>query len=607
MSQNFTMPSLPGVVAGLKNPERVNAEFVYNFFMADERVSEVSQVTPADNMTDQAYFASRIGKAPRFVRLTFDQAADRVKSLNINKLISEGAPILFEDAPFNANLSAIVIADTVADSRSYEIASTSVNIFSGSGGDIQNSAPGIVDTLGTRTSSTPINTSKTFLFNSLNNIQSAGYQYAETDTTKEVRSQFLRNVKGFSAGLTFNNLFIDDITSQILKNENSIFADEFAAAKDKSSQIQQIARGATNSYRVASSAYDLEIPYYDYRIISNALKPGLDSEPVVSLVGYAIEKFGQNVDGSVKVYDTFYLSSGKDNNEIFDYNVRYGGLYSYTVRSIYEIEVSVAAETPAGRPIGIAKAKMLFSTTGVNVDVFCEETTPPPPPEEIFFKLLPDATLFIGWAFPLNMQRDIKKFQIFRRSSLEESFTLIQELDFDDSVVKSPSIENVPLALISAFQVPRCFFVDEDFNVNSKFIYAISSVDAHGYTSNYSTQLQVSVNIFTETLIIKDVVRKGCPKPYPNLFLNNDFFVDLVKDTGHSQMKIYFNPDYSNLYDEKNNLVNIMQYSNKDPTYKMHILETNLAQDQLLDISLTNEKITVTIPISEAKVYTQVI
>lgn len=604
MPQNFTLPSLPGVVAGLRNPENVTGEFVYNFFMADERVSEVSQVSLSDNITDHAYFASRIGKVPRYVKINFTSNSSQTKNIDIKTLVQSGAPIMFEDAPFNQNLSAIVVADTVADTRAYLVTSASVDIFSGSSESASAGSQSFTGTTRTRSSTL---TSKSFLFNALNNIQSAGYQYASSDVNQNIRSQFLRNVKGFSAGLTFSNLFIDDITSEILRNENSIFADEFAAAKDRSEQIQQSSRNSTDPFRRPSDAYDLTIPYYSYRTLPDVNRSLLDLEPSASLVGYCIEKYGQNTDGSVEIYDTIYVNAAKDKNEVLDPNVRYGGLYSYVVRSLYEVTVYVAAETSRGRTLGIARANMLFATSGVNVDVFCEETVPPPPPEEIYFKFLPDATLFIGWIFPLNMQRDTKKFQIFRRKTLEQPFELIQEIDFDDSEVKSPSIEKVPRSKVAFSRSPSCFYIDKEFDVNSKFIYSIVSVDAHGYTSNYSTQFEVSVNIFTEELVIRDVVRKGCPKPYPNLFLNTDFFVDLLKDSGHSRMSVYFNPDYTDLIDANGDLVDLIQYSAKGPTYKLHILETNLAQDQIVDIRLTNEKIDRTIPISEAKVYTQVI
>jgi hypothetical protein len=473
------------------------------------------------------------------------------------------------------------------------IASSSNNIFTGS----LNAIPPVT---------TQDTTSKSFIFNSLHNIQSAGYQYAQTDSNQLVRDQFLENVRGFSSGLSLNNLFIGDISNRVLENQNSIFADEFAAALERSNYIQGVSRGNTSPFRISSAAYDMTIPYYTYEQVSkSSFFDKHDFSSDVYHVGFIIEKFGQNVDGSVKVYDSIYVDNPQTTSFI-DANVRYGAVYSYTVRSVYEITVYVATESLAGRPTGIVKAKMLVATTGKNVDRFCEETVPPPPPEDVFFNFMPEGDLFIGWQFPFNKQRDIKKFQIFRRKSIKEPFELLQVLDFDDSVVKTPNSEDIPNERISYKTEPTCFYVDKEFNLNSKYIYSIVSVDAHGYTSNYSTQFEVSVNMFTESLVIKDVVRKGCPKPYPNLLLEQDFFVDLLKDSGHTQMKVFLNPDYTDLVNSSGSRLGVIKYNGQQPTYKLHILETNLAQDQMVDITLRNEKIPITIPISEAKVYTQV-
>jgi len=600
MAQNYTYPSLPAIAVGLKDAEAVSTEFVYNFFMADERVNETSGVTPMDNVTDHASFASKIGKLPRFIELSFTlDSGVRSRNIGLTNVIKNGSPILYEDAPFNTNLSSIVVADTLADSRSYMISSASRD-FAPSDIELSETSTTL------RTNTSAAISSKSFIFNALNNIQTAGYQYAMTDVSEFVSDQFLSNVRGFSSGLSLSNLFIGDIANRILENENSIFADEFAAAIDRSNYIQSVTRESVTTHRVPSTAYDQTVPFYDYQDIE--LKSGLEDlslATIVTHVGYIIEKFGQNVDGSVTVYDNIYVDDPKV-TAISDPNVRYGGLYSYTVRAVYDVSIVVASETAAGKPVGITRAKMLIATTGKNVDRFCEESVPPQPPEDVFFNFMPSADLFVGWKFPFNKQRDIKKFQVFRRKTIKEAFTLVQEINFDDSVIKSPSNENIPAERIFYTPVPTCFYIDQDFDVNSKYIYAIVSVDAHGYTSNYSTQFEVSVNIFTETLIIKDVVRKGCPKPYPNLLLEQDFFVDLLKDSGHTQMKVFFNPDYTDLIGTNGRPLGVIKYDNKQPTYKLHILETNLAQDNIVNITLSDEKIPITIPISEAKVYTQV-
>ena len=114
------------------------------------------------------------------------------------------------------------------------------------------------------------------------------------------------------------------------------------------------------------------------------------------------------------------------------------------------------------------------------------------------------------------------------------------------------------------------------------------------------------MNLFTETLIVKPVCRAGAPKPYPNLKLLADFFPDLIKDSGHEKMTVYFNPSYTDLLDDKGNNINVIAYGQSAPTYKIHILETNLAQDQVINITMTNNKIVRAIPASEGKIYTQI-
>jgi len=169
------------------------------------------------------------------------------------------------------------------------------------------------------------------------------------------------------------------------------------------------------------------------------------------------------------------------------------------------------------------------------------------------------------------------------------------------------STEGIPSKYIHKKRYPATYFVDKDYNVNSKFIYSIVSIDAHGLSSNYSSQFEVSVNQFTESLNVKPVSRSGAPKPYPNLMLLSDFFPDLIKDSNHSKMTIYFNPSYTDLTDNNNNSLKLITYNTNVPSYKIQILETNLAQGQVIDINMTNDKIVREIPASEGKIYTQVI
>jgi len=600
MSSNFTFTSLPAIAAGLSNAEIIDAKFIYNFFTPDERVNEKYSTFPVDGVTDQAYYASRIVQAPRYVRINFS-APNISKAIpglpKIQQRINNGEKIIFESAPFNCNFSAIEVADTLVDSRCYVISSASLN-FSTVPEDT-----GVTLSIPQISTEAVIN-SKSLIFNSLGNIQSAGLRYARTDVREEVKSQYLRDVRAFWTGVTINNLFIGDVSNQVIKDQKSIFADEFAAILDSANSIQEIARKNSTPLKILADSYDYTIPTNNIVILDADSYSTLPA-PQYQLVGYIAQKFSQQIDGTIKIYDDLIFDTTQD--FILDEGVRYGGIYSYQIRAVYNIRLYVSAQDVKGRGAGVAQVDMLFATAGSNVDVDCIETVPPQPPEDLYFKLENDASLFIGWRFPLNKQRDIKKFQIFKRTSLDVPFEILAELDFDDSFEPFVSTEGIPSNLIHKKRYPATYYIDKDFDINSKFIYTIVSIDAHGLSSNYSSQFEISVNQFTESLNVKPVSRSGAPKPYPNIMLLADFFPDLIKDSNHTKMTVYFNPSYTDLTDNKNNSLNLITYNPTTPSYKIQVLETNLAQDQVIDINMTNDKIVREIPASEGKIYSQLI
>ena len=602
-TSNFTFASLPAIVAGLKNAEVISSKFVYNYFTTDERINEEFSTFPEDGVTDQAAYTSRIRKAPRYVKIDFSAPNYDNRSLGLPLLtqrIANGEKIIFETAPFNSNFSAIEVADTLVDNRSYLIASTSLQFE-----EVPEPA-GYVFTPPAAASTTTASP-KSLIFNSLGNIQSSGYRYARTDVREEVKSQFLNDVRAFWTGMSINNLFIFDVTNQVIKDQKTIFADEVAAILDRASEIQQQSRSSSTPLKIFSDAYDYSIPADQVKLLDANTFENVP-ETSYQLVGYVAQKFSQQIDGTLKIYDDLIFNVDKNDIEksLIDVGVRYGGIYSYQVRAVYNVNTYVAAQDVAGRAVGIAEVNMLFATAGSNVDVDCVETVPPRAPEDLYFKLENNGNLFIGWRFPLNPQRDIKKFQIFRRKSVFDPFEIIGELDFDDSFSPVISTEGIPVEKIFKKRYPSTFFVDKDFNVNSKFIYAIVSVDAHGLSSGYSAQLEVSVNLYTEALVVKPVSRPEAPKPYPNLKLLVDFFPDLIKDSGHNKMTVYFNPSYTDLIDNNGNNINVIAYGQSAPTYKIQVLETNLAQDQVINITMTNNKIVRAIPASEGKIYTQI-
>jgi len=196
----------------------------------------------------------------------------------------------------------------------------------------------------------------------------------------------------------------------------------------------------------------------------------------------------------------------------------------------------------------------------------------------------------LTWAFPTNPQRDIKYFQVFRRSSISQSFELIKMFDFDDSVIRTPWTETPDEVLIERLSSPKNFFLDTEFNKESKYIYAICCVDAHGISSNYSIQFEVSFDRFKNKMKKKLISVAGAPKAYPNMYLNQDTFVDTIKDSNHSQVEIFFNPEYLQITDEANNDLKLLKMDENN-NYILSLLNIDLQSQKNVTIVLKDKRI----------------
>ena len=158
----------------------------------------------------------------------------------------------------------------------------------------------------------------------------------------------------------------------------------------------------------------------------------------------------------------------------------------------------------------------------------------------------------IQWQFPHNPQRDIKKFQIFRRKNIEEPFYLIQEIDFNDADPVIPPQENINPELITRTPYPQTMFRDKEFKRDDKYIYAVCSIDAHGYSSVLSAQVEPSIDYFSNRTIIRTVSAAGAPKQYPNKYVSSAdaenidrirLTEDVIKTSGFDQVDVYFTPE----------------------------------------------------------------
>jgi hypothetical protein len=216
-----------------------------------------------------------------------------------------------------------------------------------------------------------------------------------------------------------------------------------------------------------------------------------------------------------------------------------------------------------------------------------EEYVPPPAPADLnFYWDYQRAALQINWAFPSNPQRDIKGWQVFRRKSISDPFELIVQLDFDDSVIKTPSAETIDRSLIKKFNSSVTFYVEPEFNKDSDFIYAVCSMDAHGMTSNYSSQFRVRFDRLQNRLIKHLISESGAAKQYPNTYLKAELSLDSVKSTKIEKMRIFFDPEYLVVKDRNHRDLKFLKTDARNGLYRFSLLNTDRQLQTNFDVFL---------------------
>jgi hypothetical protein len=419
--------------------------------------------------------------------------------------------------------------------------------------------------------------------------------FAKNDVSSNTDRFSEDSVGSQNFSIKINNKYINSLLRRSNRYPVGIFQDEIYTALSDAADIEQgskkikktMSKNRINEvdYVKVASKYTIET---DNRSNSTLIER---KETEVKLIGYLVEKTEIFNDESVKVYDPFIL---EDLNNMFliDPNVRYGGRYIYKVRTICLVR-SPVIKLDVDNPIldEVVVARMSMASEGVTTVVSCFEKIPPPPPAAIrarfdFKRKMP----VLVWQFPVNPQRDIKRFQIFKRLTVDEPFTLVAEYDFDNSVDRVEVSEVAQLSSLYRLDRPKIDFTDTEFDLNSSPIYAIASVYAHGMTSNLSTQISVKYEKYKNKLIKKLVSREGAPKQYPNIYLEEDTFQDAIKISNYENMHVFFDPDaYKVFGNSDNDREYDLKFLAVDPeaaTYSFQILNVDMQKDSIVNVTI---------------------
>lgn len=303
-------------------------------------------------------------------------------------------------------------------------------------------------------------------------------------------------------------------------------------------------------------------------------------------VGYMIERFEINQGDTVRKKKTFYIPTPSVSTYI-DSEIKYGVQYVYSVRNLITFSTTTVSNTNQ-----LQRSRFLVtSRPSTFSSILTEEYVPPPSPADLNFRWeYQNASLQIDWAFPTNTQRDIKGWQVFRRSSVDEPFSLIAQLDFDDSVIKTPSSESVDKSLIKRYKSSTSFYIDPEYTKDSDFIYAVTSVDAHGMTSNYSAQFRVTFDRIQNKLKKVLISPSGAAKQYPNTYLKAELSLDSVKSTKASKLRVYFDPEYLNVKDNKGRDLKFLKTNDRSGLYRFMLLNTDRQLQSNFDITVEDKR-----------------
>jgi hypothetical protein len=611
-----TYPSAPTTIIDLPEITSAESEFFYNYYTRDERTVSTGVATIVDvNSGDQSVeFVKKQSRMPRSVIIkikTPEKPAVNTESYlqsfataNGSSLMSEDTDkIVFEGAVANTRYSSIILQDNQVDETFYNqltgsIAFTESYTKTDTNSEFVSNLNSMLTSPMAQATATPSTLKKT-----LSNFQPMGIAYAPSDSRVEDIAEALRDVRFVEFNFTANNAIISNLILAGLEDRGNIYQDELLSIVDDAAEVQSSYVASATPGLLDSSEFELELS--PIHVITRAdvelgsQKIDEESWPV----GLYIEKTEMQTssDGSItsKEMDPIIINSYSSFN-ILDSDIRYGATYMYSVKIIYMTAYEATAVDPDGLTEDEAVyAISLVASDGVKTQVAALENIPPNPPQNLRFNYnFSSNCLDIYWEEPMNPQRDVMRYQIFRRGSIKEPFVLLAELDFDNSTSRVSPLEKAPAAKLFRVSGPVKAFKDLTFERSGTYIYALAAVDARGLTSSYSEQVQVIFDNYKNKIITSRISPPSAPKPYPNLYLKSDLFVDNMGSSGASRMRIFFDPEYYDLLQSK---TFIPSGEGSTPVkiqsslgliarkYKLQLINTDLQDSKIIDISIDDQ------------------
>ncbi|HIL96005.1 MAG TPA: hypothetical protein EYG51_08830 [Pseudomonadales bacterium] len=590
---SVSSPSILTTLIDVPEPQKPIATFVYNFFEPNEMIEGASvggfrAGTPQEvlDTNDSRIVAVT---APRYVQIEFT-GVNLGADANNQSFILETDPtsaralildnfdkIQSELDISTRNSSAINLQDSSLVDRAASYLDLSVAMRADLDGSNTDKAHFL-------NSVTEDNVSGDIILDLIDDPDRQDITYVDESGSTELNLSDLAQVQSIKLYSQIDDRFLSSVLQTAAGNPTSPFSGVFSQLVNVSSNIQSQARSVERSMDVNEDEYAAELVPIRVRGLGDVQ---LSFEPASKIIGYIATKEEVFADGSSVFLENLVITNPATTS-IFDSNVLYGSVYRYSLRSVAILQLP-ATSLGDEIPDNYWTASLVTSRSSPAMVVRCTENIPPPSPVDVnFIWDYTNRALTILWAFPPNSQRDIKKFQVFRRSSVSEPFTLLTEYDFDDSAVPETRSETPKESSVVYLpnDNPKTFYVDEEFTKDASFIYAICSIDAHDMSSNYSIQFRVNFDRFKNVLVKELVSQSGAPKPYPNFYLKSGLTVDSMKDSNHYTATIYFDPEYLSIRNDEREPLELLATKNDSASYKFQFINVDRQKSKILTIEL---------------------
>lgn len=607
---NKSYPSAPTTFVDIPEVSEFNATYFYNFFVTDESVNDVGVEIDRNNDDVERKIQRDV---PRVVWFTFKsvkldprghgsknefRSQNDFNDVNSPSIEMNATKIKLEHELTTTAFTGVRFQDDNLDDKLYIITSGAVerrvmnhnrgverqfnttltkidNYISKNNVNLFDAAKLLSTGYGTQDAR--------FIVQSLNNLKKINVKFINDSEQQDKLRRRFDKIRDVGLDVQINSKFVSDVLQTIKKDPFGLFADEVGPILEAVRHEQKRTLAGTDVKQISTAEYDIDADPIRTRKIDIT---SFDTRRRV--VGYIIDKSEVLNTGEVIHRDPIIVENPSATNA-YDVNIAYGRKYIYSIRTITEVELTATMDDSDDV---IAASILLSSKQARRRVVDTVEHVPPSPPAD--FNVDWDRTKHaarLTWSFPINPQRDIKKWQIFRRSSIDEAFELIHEYDFDNSIIRYESGERPSRRLVETLESPKNFYIDYEFSRTSKYIYAVVAIDAHGMTSNYSTQFEARFDQARNTIMKKLVSSSGAPKPYPNMYVTqDDVLVDVIRDSGHSQVEVYFDPEFLEVTNASNRDLHLLSTDKNGGMYRLQLINTDLQQGSILDIVLRDRR-----------------